>query len=242
MGNQPGSLEKEAHALLAQDKICEAYVLFRKAGDLYREKGDHKQAALCLASAASCWALKSGEMAFDNSSKAYEEAAREAVMAGDWEYASLMYRQAAINYERDLEFSGFSECFFLSRECLRKSLARSFIDPKKSKRPLLWLFLLFSSWIWGHGERPGRGFLSALSLIFISALLYSRGELSRGDVIFKPGFLQSLYFSFVTFTTVGYGDITPVGLNQFFAVTEAFLGVFLMSIFIVALSRKYLRT
>jgi hypothetical protein len=242
MAIQPELLEKEAHALLVQDKPGEAYSLYKKAGDIYRGNGEHKAAALCLASAASCWAMKSGERAFDNSAKAYEEAARESVIANDLEYASLLFRQAAINYERDLEFSNFSECFFLSRECLRKSLARGLINPKKIKRSVLWPFLLFSSLIWGHGERPLRAFFSALALIFLSALLYTRGNLLKDAVIFQPDFLQSLYFSVVTFTTVGYGDITAVGLNKLIAVSEAFCGIFIMPIFIVSLSRKYLRT
>ena len=103
------------------------------------------------------------------------------------------------------------------------------------------LFLTFSALIWGHGERPNRTFYSALLLIFLSALFYMQGDLIKGALIFKPNFLQALYFSTITFTTVGYGDISPIGLTKLAAMIEAFCGIFIMPIFIIALSRKYLR-
>jgi hypothetical protein len=45
----------------------------------------------------------------------------------------------------------------------------------------------------------------------------------------------------VSFTTVGYGDITPVGLTKAVVILELFCGIFIVPLFIVALSRKYLR-
>ena len=38
--------------------------------------------------------------------------------------------------------------------------------------------------------------------------------------------LDALYFSAVTSTTVGYGDISPIGIAKFFAAVEGFLGFF----------------
>jgi len=258
MQREPGLMEKEAHEFLAREKIGEAYDSFKKAGCLYKEKGAHKEAALCLASAASCWAVKSGERMFHNSSLAYEEAAKEAELAGDLEYASLLYRQAAINFERDMEFFSFSDSFYRSRECLRKFLTKSLVTPQKihdisaagiergaygiMKRLFLCLSLTFSALIWGHGERPNRAFSSGIVLIFLSALFYMHGNLTNGAVIFKPNFFQALYFSVITFTTVGYGDFTPVGITKLVAMTEVLSGIFIVPVFIVGLSRKFLRT
>lgn len=53
-------------------------------------------------------------------------------------------------------------------------------------------------------------------------------------------FLEALYFSAVTFTTVGYGDIFPIGVSRFFAVSEAFLGIIVMNTFLVSLLKKYI--
>ena len=255
---EPGLLEKEAYEFLAQGNSGEAYNLFKKAGDAYKARLAHKEAALCLASAASCWAVKSGERMFRNSSLAYKDAAGEAELAGDLEYASLLYRQAAINFERDMEFFSFSDCFYRSRECLRRFLTRSLVTPQKIhnlsgggiergaygviKRLFLCLSLTFSSLIWGHGERPVRTFYSGILLIFLSAFFYMGGNLLAHAIVFKPSFIQALYFSVITFTTVGYGDMTPIGVTKLIAALEVFCGIFIVPIFIVGLSRKFLRT
>ncbi|MEO6244242.1 MAG: potassium channel family protein [Opitutaceae bacterium] len=42
------------------------------------------------------------------------------------------------------------------------------------------------------------------------------------------GWLDHVYFSFVTFTTVGYGDVVPVGPIRFIAATEALNGWMLL--------------
>ena len=51
----------------------------------------------------------------------------------------------------------------------------------------------------------------------------------------------NLYFSAITFFTVGYGDCSPLGLFKIIAPLEGFVGVFLMSYFTVAFVRKILR-
>ena len=52
-------------------------------------------------------------------------------------------------------------------------------------------------------------------------------------------FLNCLYFSVVTFTTLGYGDFQPaVGLSRFFASLEAIIGAFTMALFAYTLARK----
>lgn len=52
-------------------------------------------------------------------------------------------------------------------------------------------------------------------------------------------FINSLYFSAVSMTTVGYGDITPVGYARIWAAIEGVIGVFLGGAFLVALTRRY---
>ena len=54
-------------------------------------------------------------------------------------------------------------------------------------------------------------------------------------------FLNSLYYSAITFFTVGYGDYFAVGWLKGVAALEGFCGVFLMSYFTVAFVRKILR-
>ncbi len=250
-------LEERAHEFLSRGELDQAFSLFKEAAHIYKAKGQHKQAALCFAAAAGCWSKKCGERLFFNSALYYEEAARQSEVSRDLEYASLLYKYAAINYERDGEFVNFSDCFYRSRECYRKYLAYSFISPKKIhhivraeaergagvklRHIFFWLVLTFSYLVWGYGERPIRAFFFALAVIFLSAIFYLWGGLSKAGELFRPEFLEAFYFSAVTFTTVGYGDIVPIGLSKAVGILEAFCGIFIMPLFVVALSRKYLR-
>jgi hypothetical protein len=250
-------LEREAYTFLSQDKFEEAYRLFRVVAQIYMRDRNHEQAALCFASAASCWDKKAGEKVFYKSALSYEDAAGEAKKSRDYAYASLLYKHAARSHERDGEFSSYSECFYRSKEYYRKFLTYRLINPKKInlitanhreiglkgflKSLLYWFMLTFSYIIWGHGERPARTIFMGIFIIVLAAILHTFGFLAKDDILFSPNFFQAFYFSVVTFTTVGYGDIVPIGLSKLVAIVEAFAGIFIIPLFIVGLSRKYLR-
>lgn len=252
----PKILEKDAYEFLACQQYADAFKLFNKAAEIYKAQNNHEQSALCFASAASCWAIKSGEETFFNAAHSYEQAAEQAELSRDFEYASLLYKYAAISYERDTEFISFSECFYRSKECYRKFLGLSLANPKKIhyirraeeiqasgkiKRFFLWFALTFSYLLWGHGERPIRTLAFGIALILISALFYLQGSLLRSGTVIQPDFFEATYFSMVTFTTVGYGDLTPVGLNRLVAMTEGVCALFIVPLFTIGLSRRYLR-
>ena len=60
----------------------------------------------------------------------------------------------------------------------------------------------------------------------------------------QPGYARvatALYYSAITFTTVGYGDWHPVGWARLFAAVEALSGITIMSAFTVILVRKIIR-
>jgi voltage-gated potassium channel Kch len=53
-------------------------------------------------------------------------------------------------------------------------------------------------------------------------------------------FLEALYFSIVTITTLGYGDYVPSNaLTRIMASLQALSGLFFTSLFLVALVRRY---
>jgi len=54
-------------------------------------------------------------------------------------------------------------------------------------------------------------------------------------------FLNILYFSVATFTTLGYGDMSPVGISRLIAASEAFLGAFILALFVVVFVKKMTR-
>jgi len=104
----------------------------------------------------------------------------------------------------------------------------------------------------GYGEEPLRIIGFTLMLIFIYGLFYLVSGLSfEGEVIridFSASFMQNvghlldaIYFSIVTFTTLGYGDITPRGFSRFLASTEALIGSFTIALFVVVFVKKMIR-
>jgi len=107
------------------------------------------------------------------------------------------------------------------------------------------LDLLFARWVFGYGERPHRALLMGAIVIALWAFLaYGVGGISRdarGDPGYEPTRLECLHFSVVTFTTVGYGDFQPKPHFVLWADVEALLGAALMAVFIVGLTRKYMR-
>lgn len=95
----------------------------------------------------------------------------------------------------------------------------------------------------GYGEKPYRIILSALSCILGFAVLYRifgaiEYTASPGTQL---GWVDYIYYSAITYTTVGYGDFIPKSYPAFrmLAATEAFLGIFLAGLFVFTLARKY---
>jgi tetratricopeptide (TPR) repeat protein len=250
----PEAIEREANTFLAEGKHYDAFRSFKKAALIFKQQHKHKQAALCFASAANSWSIRAGEKTLYNAAILYEKAAKEAKNSNDLEYASFLYKNAAINYEKDMDFDDYEECYYHSKELYRKFLERSILHPRTisptmyfkenpsfTKRIFLWLTLTISYLLWGHGERPIRTLLSGLAIVFLSAFLFTFGHLLANGEILKPGFFEALYFSTVTFTTVGFGDITPVGGARLVVMLESICGLLIIPLYIIGLSRKYLR-
>jgi hypothetical protein len=70
----------------------------------------------------------------------------------------------------------------------------------------------------------------------------------RTDYVYarKPSLYQeiidAIYFSFVTFTTLGLGDIRPLtNLGKAFICLEAVIGAFMIAVFVVVFVRKMAR-
>jgi hypothetical protein len=105
---------------------------------------------------------------------------------------------------------------------------------------LLWGEFFIGRLLFGYGEKPLRPLITGGVVIVLCALSF---WLAKGMVITNgcPTLGNALYFSIVTFTTLGYGDITAIPGMRWLSASEAILGAALMSLFIVALARKFSR-
>lgn len=84
--------------------------------------------------------------------------------------------------------------------------------------------------------------ITAFTNILIFANFYATyGIKNGGDVVYDS--LASLYFSVVTWTTLGYGDYSPEGGLRFVAALEALMGytymAILVGLFLTMFSKKF---
>ncbi|WP_085298960.1 ion channel [Cognaticolwellia mytili] len=164
---------------------------------------------------------------------------------------AIDYFEQAEEIYRDLRKHSEQEgIFILAGKFIQKELTmRRMQMPKYSmKRITSKLVDLFC----GYGEDPLRIVGISILLILFCAILYTftglnyQGEHLAYDPIKTPMdnfnfFLSSLYYSVVTFTTLGYGDFTPVGVSRAIAAIEAFTGSFTIALFVVVFVKKMTR-
>jgi len=108
---------------------------------------------------------------------------------------------------------------------------------------------LVFDWMGLYATSPLRVVLSNVVMILFFALLYtiipyfSDASLTtiNPDDPFWTKYWIAAYYTGITYFTVGYGEIVPIGILRLVADLTAFIGVFMMSYFTVAFVRKILR-
>ena len=113
-----------------------------------------------------------------------------------------------------------------------------------------------SRWVAGYGSNPWRVIFTSLGVILVTAVLYplfgGLKETTGAEAFYtianpadaSPGrvatvALQSLFFSVVTFTTLGYGNIEPTTIvGRYIAGIEALVGGLLMALLVAVLTRS----
>lgn len=124
-----------------------------------------------------------------------------------------------------------------------------------------WLYLASQKHVMGYGNKYGNIIKSSLFTIIISTILYlfsggiqsseNSGEIHNITVGWLPNIRldcmpnvltdigSSLYFSVITFSTLGYGDFQPASpLAKFVAGAESLAGVVLTALFVFVLTRR----
>ena len=114
-----------------------------------------------------------------------------------------------------------------------------------------WPFLKPFKWMGGYGTQPWSIILFMIGFVALFAGIYriffQDQFLLTIDSLGKSipaisNYLDALYYSGITFLTIGYGDMAPLCYTaRFLSVAEGFIGLFLMSYLTVAVVRKLLR-
>ncbi len=160
-----------------------------------------------------------------------------------WQQAEEIYRnlRKATEQEGLFEISGH----FFEREMVMRRLQMPLLSSQRFFSKIVDVFC-------GYGERPIRVVMfSILAILFFGTGYFFLGindndmtlalNLNNSLIENIQHFLTCCYFSVVTFTTLGYGDLTPLGLSRFLAAVEAFIGSFTLALFVVVFVKKMTR-
>ncbi|MCG6977221.1 MULTISPECIES: potassium channel family protein [Lactococcus] len=80
------------------------------------------------------------------------------------------------------------------------------------------------------------------SLLIIMATILAIGT-GFYSVVEKLSILDALYLSFITLTTIGYGDFYPVTpLGKIFTMVYSLIGLGIMAMFISVVSKSYIKS
>jgi uncharacterized protein YjbI with pentapeptide repeats len=151
---------------------------------------------------------------------------------GQFRWAENTYRQLKTWYAEHGRNDIAAKFYYREMEARRKEAGWSW-NPNWGRHRLA-LEILRA--LFGYGEHWERVFYWMALVIFGSAAAYYvSGELNL---------LYSLYFSVISFTSLGYGkwvDITPPGWVLALGAFQSFTGVFLMALLLVTFFRKWTR-
>jgi hypothetical protein len=177
-----------------------------------------------------------------------ERCAFQAAKTGQKEEARSLFQEAeevARNIRKQCERQGLFETagYFFKKEMTYRRYQMPLTSFKRWFSKAVDIFC-------GYGESPLRVVIFSVVLILCCALAYFILGTTASSPIYPDSsgllalffeLLNALYFSVVTFTTLGYGDIAPVGVARFIAAFEAFLGSFTMALFVVVFVKKMTR-
>ncbi|WDE09923.1 ion channel [Thalassomonas haliotis] len=160
-----------------------------------------------------------------------------------FEQAEEIYRDLRKHAEREGIFAMAGE--FIQKELTMRRMQLPKFSTKRLTSKVIDLFC-------GYGEAPVRIIGISILIIICCAFIYAMTGLNyQGDIqtfdssaSFTDNFslyLSCLYYSVVTFTTLGYGDFTPVGISRTVAAVEAFTGSFTIALFVVVFVKKMTR-
>ena len=131
--------------------------------------------------------------------------------------------------------SDVSELSYMEMTYERRALFnRAFGGRRNFRAVTSWLNSLALNCIWGYGERPWRLFASGLAAIFgFGTLQYALNGIPNA------GWWAHVYFSGITFLTIGYGELVPIeAVPRALSVVEGIFGITVIGMLIASATKK----
>jgi|GEM_PF-2595082 len=126
------------------------------------------------------------------------------------------------------KFSGWSNdwflfgCFITTGSVLHWKVVHFFF--RASKRDIMNAYRVIFSLPGGFNNLAFYPYFGILFYIFAFAFCFKHAGIINAEGVVTKNLSDCLYFSSVTFTTLGYGDFHPLLENRFLACLEALLG------------------
>ena len=196
---------------------------------------------------------------------AYRIAKNQSNIIGDYEESGKYYYQERM-YNGKMIFPSIQNESKNESKTKKNNIYKILKQKKCHKYILPKIMDLLSKYIVGYGEKPQNVLFFSFILISIFAYLYMiaglrfninsdctmnyhktikygfSGILNLEFKKFMSDYFQAWYFSIVTFTTVGYGDIIPINYHgKILASVEMFLGVTVIATWTSTVVRKMSR-
>lgn len=177
-------------------------------------------------------------------------ASRLMTSLGKWRFKPLKFVVGHEAIERGLDSASRYDAKLREIETLKFLFEKTEIShSKRDAAELKYLRSLAESSSWvsrffvfvtGGFIKPWRIVFWAAVVIFGFAGIYWHEATSFSATDSISSYWDALYFSGLTFTTIGYGDITPTRWMRGMAVLEGLFGIALGGAFLVSLTRRYI--
>jgi hypothetical protein len=154
---------------------------------------------------------------------------------GNLHFAAIEYKQIKQMYKNSSLHSLADHYHYKELTAKRKILGKT--NPSRI------INYFFGDLLCKYGTSFNRVLIASALIILICAGIFKAEDQLYyfGKPLATTPFSSALYFSIVTFTTLGYGDYHAVGAARFVAGLESFIGAAMIALFTVVVARILIR-